>query len=207
MSPKFISAALSTAAKCVCVCTTPKQAKQKYALYNNILRLSKVVARGRSETKSTCTLYETEICQASLKFCNFCRTVNKPKLKGLGKREVIPLIDKQITDEQSQVLKAQIINAWKWMLKWIRKKVVFNLSQKYFFRFNKSFFIIFIWIDNSILLSSLGSYKCHIFTLLFLASSRVRIRRSPVTYATESQVIYLILATKVTDLSFKWWAQ
>lgn len=110
LSPKFISAALSTAAKCVCVYHT-KQAKQKYALYNNILRLSTAVARGRSETKSTCTLYETEICQASLKFCNFCRTVNKPKLKGLGKREVIPLIEKQITDEQSQVLKAQIINA------------------------------------------------------------------------------------------------
>ena len=127
----------------VCVCTTPKQAKQKYALYNNILRLSTAVARGRSETKSTCTLYETEICQASLKFCNFCRTVNKPKLKGLGKREVIPLIDKQITDEQSQVLKAQIINAWKWMLKWIRKKVVFNLNKKYFFRFNKNLFYNF----------------------------------------------------------------
>ena len=175
---------------------------------NNILRPSKAIARGRSETKSTCTLYETEICQASLKFWNFFRTVNKPKLKGLGtvgKREVIPLIDKQITDEQSQVLKAQIINAWKWMLKWIMKKVVFNLSQKIFFRFNKSFFVIFIWIDNSILLSSLGSNKCHIFTLLFLAYSRVRIRSSPSTYATESQVIYLILATKVTDLL--WWTQ
>lgn len=46
-----------------------------------------------------------------LEVCNFCRTVNKPKLKGFGEREVIPLIDKQIIDEQSQVLKAQIINA------------------------------------------------------------------------------------------------
>lgn len=141
-----------------------------------------------------------------LEVCNFCRTVNKPKLKGLGKREVIPLIDKQITDEQSQVLKAQIINAWKWMLiKVNHEKGFFQLKSKFFFRFNNSFFVIFIWIDNSILLSYLGSYKCHIFTLLFLASSRVRIRSSPVTYATESQVIYLILATKVTDLL--WWTQ
>ena len=199
---------MSTAPKCVCVCTTQnKLNKNMHYITTSCVCQLKAIARGRSETKSTCTLCETEICQASLKFCNFCRTVNKPKLKGLGKREVIPLTDKQITDEQSPVLKAQIINAWKWMLKWIMKKVVFNLSQKFFFRFNKRFFVIFIWIDNSILLSSLGSYKCHIFTLLFLASSRVRIRSSPVTYATESQVIYLILATKVTDLSFKWWAQ
>lgn len=138
MSLKFISAALSSVPN--------KTTKQKYALYN-ILRPSKAIARGRSETKSTCTLYETEICQASLKFWNFFRTVNKPKLKGLGtvgKRKVIPLIDKQITDKQSQVLiKSSNYQCVKMDAKVNHEKSCFQLKSKNFFQVQQKLFCNF----------------------------------------------------------------